>query len=180
MLGWPQWSVIAALPSGPRVRTSRGQLHTAAAEVTDAVVQLADENGVGLEGVRFRLKAWAFRRNEDLTATLEVLRGSKFVTIARVDAWPCDPHINTHKVRKISGLKHLPMYVDTSHSHRFLDNAKYGIVGFGPGPEGNLPVAAEILNELTSFRDFLRVVGVEFNIDGLDEIQAPQSWQVIL
>ena len=180
MLGWPEWSVVPALASGKRVRPSRAQLRTAAAEITDAVVQLADENGVGLEGVRFRLKGWAFRRNEDVTATLEVLRGSKFLAIARLDAWPCDPHMNAHKVRKTSGLKHLRPSIEGSHVHRFSDNAKYGIDGFGPGPEGNLPAAVEILNELTSFRDFLRVVGVELNIRGLDEIQAPQSWQVIL
>jgi hypothetical protein len=180
MLGWPEWSVVAAWPSALNVWTPDADPHTAAAGMTDAIVQLADEDGGDLEGVRLRLKSRLFRRNADVTATLEVLRGSRFVTIARVDAWPGDPHMNTQRVRNISGLKHLAALIQGSHVHRFSDNAKYGIDGFGPGLDGNLPVAVGIPYKLASFRDFLHVVSEEFNISGLEEIQAPQSWQVIL
>jgi hypothetical protein len=134
---------------------------------------------MGLEGVRLRLTAWAFRRNIDVTATLEVVGGRSFVTIARVDAWPSDPHMNV-RARKVSGLKHLPPQVDGCHVHRFADNAKMGGEAFGAGPHGNLPVAAGIPNGLGSFRDFLRTVGVEFNIAGLDDVQPPESWMVII
>jgi hypothetical protein len=54
---------------------------------------------------------------------------------------------------------------------------KYGAEAFGAGPEGNLPVAAAFPSDLESFRDFLRSVGAEFNIDGLDEFPSPPSWQ---
>jgi hypothetical protein len=61
--------------------------------------------------------------------------------------------------------------------HRFDDNAKYGAEAFGAGPEGNLPVAEAFPNDLQSFRDFLRSVGTEFNIEGLDQFPSPPSWQ---
>ena len=34
-------------------------------------------------------------------------------------------------------------------------------------------------NDLGSFRDFLRTVAAEFNIDGADKLQAP-DWRVML
>jgi hypothetical protein len=92
VIGWPQWPEVAALPIGKNVRTRRDDVHTVSAETTEVVFQLADERGTGLEGVRLRLKAWAYRRQRDVTATLEVVGGRSFVTISRIDAWPSDPH----------------------------------------------------------------------------------------
>jgi hypothetical protein len=180
ILGWPQWSPVAALPPEKDVRTSRADLNTVAAETTQALFGLADEHGTGLEGVRLRLSAWAYRRQRDVTATLEVPGGRSFITISRIDAWPSDPHHNSHKVRKTPGLKTLPALVEESHIHRFEDNAKCGIGAFGAGPEGNLPAAVPFPNNLQSFREFLRSVGTEFNIEGLVEFPSPEGWQGLI
>lgn len=179
-IGWPSWPDVPELPSGPRARLRRDDLHTVSGEITEVLFQLADEAGTGLTGVRLRLKAWAYRRQKDVTATLEVIGSRSFVTVSRVDAWPSDPHRNSYKALGKSGLKHLESEVDGCHVHRFADNAKYGPEAFGPGPEGNLPVAVAFPNNLQSFRDFLRSVGTEFNIDGLDEFPSPPTWQVML
>jgi hypothetical protein len=152
-------------------------LHSVIAETTDVVIPLGDETGVGLEGVRLRLSAWAYRRQHEVTATLEVAGGRRsFVNIARVDAWPADPHFNT-LARKTGGLGHVPPVVEGSHVHRFEDNAKVGGKAFLP--PHNLPVAVPIEEPLTSFRGFLRIVAQEFKIEGLDDFPAPQ-WQEYL
>jgi hypothetical protein len=177
IIGWPDWSGIEALPTGKNVRTRRGDIHTVSAEITEVLFQLSDQNGIGLQGVRLRLKAWAYKRHRDVTATLEVLGGRSFVTISRVDAWPSDPHRNSFKILKVPQLKGFPAELAECHVHRFDDNAKYGAAAFGAGPEGNLPVAAALPNALQSFRDFLRSVGTEFDIGGLDNFPGPPSWQ---
>lgn len=51
---------------------SRSDLHSVAAETTEVVIPLGDVNGVGLEGVRLRVNAWAYRRLHEVTATLEL------------------------------------------------------------------------------------------------------------
>ncbi|MCA1469800.1 hypothetical protein I6F09_18060 [Bradyrhizobium sp. IC3195] len=141
------------------------------------VIPLGDENGVGLEGVRLRLSAWAYRRQHEVTATLEITGGRRsFVNIARVDAWPADPHFNT-LARKTAGLGHVPPVVEESHVHRFEDNAKVGGKAFLP--PYNLPIAVPVAEPLTSFRGFLRTVAQEFNIQGLDDFPTPH-WQEYL
>jgi hypothetical protein len=112
----------------------------------------------------------------EVTATLEMEGGRSFVTIARLDAWPADPHINPVSRRKV-GLSQLPAQIDGHHVHRFRDNARLGISAFAP--HGNLPIAAPIPDDLKSFRDFLRSVSREFRIDGLDQIDPP-DWQVMI
>lgn len=177
ILGWPDWSPVASLPTGKNVKTPRDDVHTVSAETTEVLFQLGDEKGVGLEGVRLRLKAWGYHRHRDVTATLEVVGGRNFVTISRIDAWPSDPHRNSYKVQKKPGLKGFPAEIAGCHVHRFDDNVKYGAEAFGAGPEGNLPVAQAFPKGLESFRDFLRSVEAEFNVDGLDEFSSPPSWQ---
>ena len=180
VIGWPDWSAVAALPTGKNVRPRRDDVHTVAAEVTEALFLLADEGGIGLEGVRLRLNAWAYQRQKDVTGTLEVVGGRNFVTISRVDAWPSTSHQNSYKALKKPGLKGFPDELPGCHVHRLDDNVKYGAEAFGAGPEGNLPVAAAFPNSLRSFRDFLRSVGTEFNIDGLDDFPSPPSWQGLI
>jgi hypothetical protein len=176
-LGWPEWSDVAALPTGRKVRHRRDDVHTVAAEITEAVFQLADESDIGREGVRLRLKAWAYRRHRDVTGTLEVVGGRNFVTISSIDAWPSDPHQNSFKALRKPALRNFPGQISGCHVHRFDDNVKYGAEAFGAGPEGNLPVAAAFPKDLESFRGFLRSVGAEFNIEGLDEFPSPPSWK---
>lgn len=175
ILGWPCWSEVPRLPAGGKTKTDRSQLRSASAETTEAIVQLANNSGVGLEGARLRLVAWAFRMQE-VTATLEVPGGRSFVTIARVDAWPADPHMNLI-ARKHAALKHLPSQVIGCHVHRFRDNALLGRSAFAP--DGNLPVATPLPQPLRSFREFLRTVSKEFVIEGIEEFDAP-DWGVLL
>jgi hypothetical protein len=141
------------------------------------IALVGDERGIGLEGVRLRMHAWAFRQLDEVTATLEVEAG-RFVTIARVDCWPSDPHFNL-RARKHPGLRHLPHEISGHHVHRFEDNARIGRSAFGPGPDANLPAAAPLPGKLTSFRDFLRAVAEEFRIDGLDKLDPP-NWQMMV
>jgi hypothetical protein len=175
ILGWPAWSDPPALPSSKTAPTRRTELHSLAAETIETLIPLADLSGVGLEGVRLGLNAWAYRRMHEVTATLEVPGHRRFVNIARVDAWPADPHFNL-RTRQHPDLRQLPPVIEGSHVHRFDENAKLGISAFAP--YSNLPVAAPI-EELTSFRHFLRIVGEEFGIDGLPDIDPP-NWQELI
>jgi hypothetical protein len=173
ILTWPEWSNPPELPTGKTI--DRFDLRTIAAETIEMIVPLADADGVGLEGVRLQLTAWPYRKDHDVTALLEVPGGRSFVSIARLDAWPPDRHMNI-LARRFPGLSHLPAIIDGHHVHRFDDNAKLGMRAFGAG---NLPLAAPITARLQSFRDLLRVLGVEFRIDGLDDIKPP-DWSVLI
>jgi hypothetical protein len=101
--------------------------------------------------------------------------GHSFTVIARLDAWAPDPHLNV-RARKYPGLGHLPPEVGQHHVHRFEDNAKLGLEAFGAD---NLPLAAPIADHLDSYRDFLRAVGAEFNIEGLDQLKPP-DWSGLI
>jgi hypothetical protein len=58
---WPAWSDPEPPPPSTKPM-SRSDLHSVAAETTEVVIPLGDASGVGLEGVRLRLSAWAYRR----------------------------------------------------------------------------------------------------------------------
>lgn len=171
---WPQWSEAPELPT-KFVGDGRDDVRTVAAETIEQLVPLADELGVGLEGVNLRIVAWPFRKNYDVTATLEVLGGRSFVTIARLDAWPPDPHLNA-RARGRPGCGHLPREINGHHVHRFEDNAKIGRNAFGAE---NLPLAAPIDARLQGYRDFLRILSDEFKIRGLDQLDPP-DWTVMI
>jgi hypothetical protein len=140
------------------------------------VIPLAQKGGAGLEAVRLRLTVWPFRKEYDVTATLEVEGGRSFVTIARVDGWPPDPHVNG-AAKRHPALRHFPAIVEGHHVHRFLDNARLGRAAFAP--MSNLPVAAPLGDALQSFRDFARTVEREFRIDGLSGLPPP-DWQRLI
>lgn len=164
---WPDWSWP---PQQPRKKVGTSDdLNTSAAETIELTVPLADEHGVGLEGVRLVIAAWPYRKLEDITAVLQVPGGRSFTVIARMDAWAPDPHINA-RARNHPGLRYLPREVGRHHVHRFDDNAKLGLHAFGTE---NLPLAAPINDRLQSYRDFMRVLGAEFNIEGLDQLPPP-------
>jgi hypothetical protein len=71
LMVWPIWPELPPWPQTKRAGSIRGELNTKAAELLEAVVPLGDEHGIGLEGVRLRMTAWAFRRLDEVTATLE-------------------------------------------------------------------------------------------------------------
>jgi hypothetical protein len=174
LMSWPAWSE----PEPPAPATTarpRSELLSVAAETTEVVIPLGDAAGVGLQGTQLRLNAWAYRRMHEVTATLEVAGGRSFVTIARIDAWPADPHMNT-LARTVPKLRSVPRVIDGSHLHSFGDNARLGGKAFRP--PFNLPIAVP-LPELTSFRAFLRTVAKEFVIIGLEDFDPP-AWQEYL
>jgi hypothetical protein len=175
MFDWPAWPEPEPLPTGVRVITRRNELHTTAGETVSVVIPLGEPGGPSLEAVRLRLTAWPFRREYDVTATLEVEGGRSFVTIARVDAWPAAPHVNTVG-RRHPALRRLPAIIEGHHVHRFEDNARLGRAAFAP--MANLPIAAP-LDELRSFRDFARIVEREFRIEGFEKF-TPPDWKGLL
>jgi len=91
MLDWPNWPDAHLPASSRRVVTQRDELHTTAGDTIRVVIPLAEAGGPGLEAVRLRLTAWPFRREYDVSATLEVEGGRSFLNIARIDVWPADP-----------------------------------------------------------------------------------------
>src|SRR5665213_8778 len=119
---WPDWSDPPVLPAR-RVGDDRDDVHTVAGEGIELLVPLADEHGVGLEGVNLRLTAWPYRREYDITGTLEVPGGRSSIAIARVDGWPADPHLNL-RARGHPGCGHIPLEINGHHVHRFDDNVK--------------------------------------------------------
>jgi hypothetical protein len=175
---WSEWSDVAQ-PTFKTASPKREALNTNMGEKTDLIRQLADNQGVSILGAQLRINAFAYRREFELTATLEATGGRNGVTIARVDAWPSAPHSN-YKARKHGALRHLPRLIHGHHAHRFPDNAKLGRKAFTPSE--NLPAAVAIDGRLTSFRDFLSVVASEFGIDAddMDAIQPPPTWELLL
>jgi hypothetical protein len=115
------------------------------------------------------LVGWPSWSDPELPPTVK----SSFVAIARVDAWPADPHLNGI-ARKHPKLRHVPLEVTGSHVHRFSDNARLGGKVFRP--PFCLPVAVPTAETLTSFRGFLRTVASEFAIVGLEDFDPP-PWQ---
>jgi hypothetical protein len=83
------------------------------------------------------------------------------------------------RARGHPGCSHIPRQIVGHHIHRFEDNAKLGREAFGAGRDGNLPLAVPVNGRLESFRDFLRLVGQEFNIEGLDRLDPP-DWTVMI
>lgn len=178
LMTWPSWSDVQRPlpPSANRPIEEHGKIRTTAGENTRVVFPLARVGGPGIEGARLRLTAKPFRRNEEVTATLEVSGGRNGVTIARIDAWPLDPHGNINREhRKMLGI---PQLIPGSHVHRFEDNARIGVEAFSP--QSNLPVARELDRDIQSFRQFLALVEAEFRITGLSAFPAPDGWEGLL
>lgn len=136
VLGWPPWSDVAALPTGKNVRLRRDDVHTVSAEITEVLFQLADDKGIGLEGVRLRFKAWAYSRHRDVTATLEVIGGRSFVTMSRIDAWPSDPHRNSFKVLKTPSLRTFAQEIQGCTSIASTTTRNTDLRPLGPAPRG--------------------------------------------
>jgi hypothetical protein len=144
LMSWPAWSDPEP-PAPSSTVKPRSELLSVAAETTEVVIPLGTTDGFGIQGAQLRLNAWAYRRMHEVTATLEMAGGRSFVTIARVDAWPADPHFNT-LARKHPNLRNVPPVVDGSHVHRFRDNARIGGKAFRP--PFNLPIAVPVAEPL--------------------------------
>lgn len=174
LLQWPTWSSVAAQERAD----STDELSTSAADTVYVRIPLGETCGPGLEGVFLRLNALAYRREFNVTATLEFPGGRSWITIARVDGWPSAPHVNI-RARGHPALRRLPAMVEGHHVHRFADNARLGRSAFEP-PQ-NLPVAVPVNESIQSFRDFLRIVAKEFHIaPELDRFDSPDSWELLI
>lgn len=138
-----------------------------AAEQIQLLVQLEDEHGVVLEGVRLRLTAWADQPMVDIVAIFEILSSERWMCASRVDFVPQAPHSNKHW-RKLR----LPADVNGSHIHSFEDNAKLGRLAFTASE--NLPAARPLGEEPNSLRDIFRVVGEAFKIEKLNALPMPE------
>lgn len=178
LMTWPNWSDVQLppAPSTDRPIEEHGRIKTTAGDNTRVVFPLAQTGGLGLEGVRLRITAKPFNRNQEVTATLEVPGGRNGVTIARIDAWPLDPHGNVNREHR--KMLNVPALIVGSHSHRFDDNARIGMDAFLPS--WNLPIARELDRNIQSFRQFLAVVETEFRITGLSDFPAPDGWGGLL
>lgn len=176
LLAWGEWSKVVPPPQLPKGRqgTPPGTIRSSAAERTVVLLPLATTDGIGIEGARLRMVAWPFRREYGVTATLEVEGGKSFTTIARIDAWPSDPHDNTR--RDICRRLGIPVTVESHHIHRFEDNALIGLEAFS----GNLPIARPIHEATLSFKKFLAVVEREFRVRGLQGFPCPPTWEGLL
>lgn len=177
-LTWPDWSHVEPPPPPPKGKSSapRDEFRTSAAQRTQVVIPLAEVNGAGIESARLRITAWPRERNFDVTATLEIEGGRGFITIARVDAWPPDPHDNTR--RDICRRLGIPVTVEEHHVHRFDDNACIGREAFHPF--GNLPIARPISEATLSFKKFMAIVETEFRISGIRDFPSPPNWGALL
>ncbi|WP_201835079.1 hypothetical protein [Microvirga zambiensis] len=72
---------------------------------------------------------------------------------------PLKPHRNP------LGSHGAPPIVRGPHIHPFLENAALGVDALTP--EGNLPIAFPIKNELATFDDILDIIRTGFNVPGL-------------
>ncbi|RWM26879.1 hypothetical protein [Mesorhizobium sp.] len=137
------------------------------AERMETIVQLADVDGVSLEGARVRIMAWSQLPLADITMTFEVLDGDRWVCISRIDFLPPGPHPNVHWKQF-----NLEPSINGSHIHTCKDNGRLGLDAFTP--RRNLPNAVPLSEEPLSFRDMLAVAANFYNIDGLGDITPPE------
>lgn len=111
---------------------------------------------------------WRNRPLEEMTALLNVPHEGKPVCISRVDVRPDAPHANRHWRRFAC-----PPHIDGSHVHPFEQNMALGPIAFDP--LGNLPVAYPLSDEPEHLQDFLQVVELAFNVDGLTSLPPPPT-----
>lgn len=162
---WPSWEPIQiAYDNRDRANPS---LRSRVAERSQLLVQLSDEHGVSIEGVRVRVVAWVNRPMEDITVTFEVLNVQNWLCISRIDIQPTGPHTNQHW-RKFN----LNPDVNGSHIHSFEDNVKLGREAFAP--LGNLPNALPLDEEPASFREICQLVTKVFRVEAFDSLPTPE------
>lgn len=169
VFGWPDWAKLPITQHGRDNSNveSRSPLRSLLAERVELLLQLQDENGIALEGVRVRIAAWSHRYLQDMTATFEVLdTGDRWLCINRIDFLPPAPHHNKHHRR--FGIS---PEIYGSHIHRCEDNAKLGVEAFTP--RENLPNAIPLDREPNSFKEVVDLISEHFNISGISELPAP-------
>ncbi|MEN5248479.1 hypothetical protein [Brucella pseudintermedia] len=159
IFGWPDWREL-------RQPKSSGLLRSQVAQRSTLLISLSDKEGINLENIQARITIWKERPNEDVTCTLEAA-DNNWTCISRMDFWSNSPHTNLDW-KSVNGL---PPRVGDTHYHRFKENKAIGSSSFKPN--GNLRAAIEFDIEPKSFRDILRLIETEWNIEGASDLPLP-------
>lgn len=170
VFGWPGWDrpTIVRMSKAKAAKTGHKPFHSSAAQRLTMVATLGTPFGPTLDA-RLRIEVWANRPMTDLSSTLEILDGDQWICASRIDINPPGDH-NNIQWRALQ----IPAEIRGSHIHHFADNAKLGLEAFAP--IGNLPAARPVEMEPSSFREFARMIGATFVIDGVEVLDAPE-WQ---
>jgi hypothetical protein len=167
--GWPDWS-----RDPPESRRKKGRSRPVLVPNRDAykcvvVFPLALTGGIGLEGVRLRLKVSQTRMLSDMTATLEVPDWKDSLRcIQRYDANPSSPHVNRHW-RRLA----IPAEIQGTHLHPLSLNSRLGLEAW---LQNDLPAAIEVDGNIPSFKEFARKVEEHFRVTGIVNFPSP-PWQ---
>ncbi|WP_210486616.1 hypothetical protein [Microvirga antarctica] len=175
VFGWPDWDEgkLSRESKKDAQRAGRQPFYSEDAERLTLRVLLDDGSGAAIEGAGVRIMVWKHHLLRDMTAILEISHEGKSLCISRVDVAPTSPHANKHW-RRFNCLPEIA----GSHHHPFYENALLGRQAFPP--EGNLQVAVPIDEEPQSFRDFMKVVGTAFNVQGLEDLRRPPVQESML
>lgn len=131
-----------------------------------------DQDGVTRQGVRFRVAAFRFRPEQQVTLQLEQYHAKKWGSFVRID-WRSRPHTN-------KSVPNSPLHLTTaaeSHIHALEDNSLLGwpeILASSP----DLPLAKTI-DGVDCYADLLAFAAKAFGIDNLDKLEAP-PWEALL
>jgi hypothetical protein len=129
---------------------------------------LSDETGVSIGGLQLILQFDAVG-SQDGSVILHYCDRLNW-HLGRFDFGDSERHNNRRAMAAgVQGL--LPM-VEGSHCHSLLDNTRLGIDAFRAAA-GCPPAARPIDDFPASFRQRMRLVSAEFNIDGLVELPPP-------
>ena len=129
-----------------------------------------DIDGVTIGGLE--LRGQALRSVPDRAVCFQLqhfpAKGTTMV-LSRVEWHPVRPHTNPK-----AGPDHLQLQrFHCSHIHRFEDNW----LPKQDRTRAGIKVAEPLVPDPTTFQELLMLVGKEFNISGIDKIEAP-SWPV--
>lgn len=167
LFGYPAWDELS--PHAPRKIDGKAPLPLFASRQAiqlEMKILLMDANDATIEGARLRFRVWVDRPMDDITLTFEALDRDGWHCISRIDVAPPGSHPNKHW-RRLS----LEPMVEGSHIHRCKENARLGGIAFTA--QENLPAAVALEAEPQSFRDICRVAEIEWNIDGLSNLEPP-------
>lgn len=128
---------------------------------------LADASSVSIEGLLLILEFDALGAR---TGAAVLRLGDRHDWhLGRFDFGEDETHSNRRAIKL--GGRGLPPFVRGTHCHAFGLNEPLGIDAFQVS--GSLPAAVGISDIPPSFRQRMRLVSTEFNIDGLEDIPAP-------
>ncbi|WP_152579325.1 hypothetical protein [Bosea sp. LC85] len=129
---------------------------------------LADDSGVSIGGLSLMLEFDALGGRQG-AAVLRFCDQSNW-HLGRFDFGEEETHSNRRAISQ--GCSGVPALVRGSHCHQFGLNERLGADAFR-ATTGCPPAAIPIVDDPPSFRQRMRLVSAEFNIEGLDDIPPP-------